>query len=131
MKSKHNEAAAIVADLTLEEKARFTSGKNFWHLEASERHNLPAVMVTDGPHGLRKQNQSADHVGLNVSVPATCFPTACALACSWDVRLLEAVGDAIGQECVTENVTVLLRPGVNIKRHPYCGRNFEYFSEYI
>jgi len=129
MKSKHNEAATIVADMTLEEKARFASGKNFWQLETSERHNLPAVMVTDGPHGLRKQNQSADHVGLNVSVPATCFPTACTLACSWDIRLLEAVGDAIGQECVTENVTVLLGPGVNIKRHPYCGRNFEYFSE--
>lgn len=129
LKSKHNEAAAIVADMTLREKATFASGRNFWHLEASKRHDLPGVMITDGPHGLRKQNQSADHVGLNVSVPATCFPTACALACSWDVDLLEQVGDAIGKECVAENVTVLLGPGMNIKRHPFCGRNFEYFSE--
>ncbi|NKB99163.1 MAG: glycosyl hydrolase [Pseudomonadales bacterium] len=129
LKSKHNEAAAIVADMTLQEKAKLASGKNFWHLEASERHDLPAVMVTDGPHGLRKQNASSDHVGLNVSVPATCFPTACALACSWDTDLLQRVGHAIGEECVAEQVTVLLGPGVNIKRHPYCGRNFEYFSE--
>ncbi len=129
LKSKHNQANAIVQDMTLEEKARFCSGKNFWHLEASERHNLPPIMVTDGPHGLRKQNQSADHVGLNVSVPATCFPTACALASSWNPELLEQVGQAIGRECVAENVTVLLGPGVNIKRHPFCGRNFEYFSE--
>lgn len=129
LKSKHNEAAAIVAEMTLEEKASLASGKNFWHLQGSARHDLPAVMVTDGPHGLRKQNDSADHVGLNKSTPATCFPTACALACSWDVDLLQAVGKAIGEECVAEQVTVLLGPGVNIKRHPYCGRNFEYFSE--
>jgi beta-glucosidase len=129
LKSKHNEAAAIVADMTLKEKARLASGKNFWHLEGSERHDLPEVMVTDGPHGLRKQNRAADHVGLNKSVPATCFPTACALACSWDVDLLTTIGEAIGEECVAETVTVLLGPGVNIKRHPYCGRNFEYFSE--
>lgn len=129
LKSKHNEAAAIVADMTLQEKARFASGKNFWHLEASDRHDLPGVMVTDGPHGLRKQNASSDHIGLNISVPATCFPTACALACSWDSDLLQTVGAAIGEECVAEQVTVLLGPGVNIKRHPYCGRNFEYFSE--
>ena len=129
LKSKHNEAMAIVQDMSLAEKAAFASGKDFWHLEASERHDLPSVMVTDGPHGLRKQNKSSDHVGLNVSVPATCFPTACALACSWDVELLQQVGDAIGKECAAEQVTVLLGPGMNIKRHPYCGRNFEYFSE--
>ncbi len=129
LKSKHNQAAAIVADMTLEEKARFCSGKSFWHLERLERHNLPDIMVTDGPHGLRKQVQDADHVGLNKSVPATCFPTACALASSWDVELLEEVGRALGRECAAEDVTVLLGPGVNIKRHPCCGRNFEYFSE--
>lgn len=120
---------AIVQDMSLQEKSSFASGKDFWHLEASGRHDLPSIMVTDGPHGLRKQNKSSDHVGLNVSVPATCFPTAVALACSWDTDLLEQVGNAIGQECVAEEVTVLLGPGMNIKRHPYCGRNFEYFSE--
>ncbi len=129
LKSKHNQAAAIVADMTLEEKARFCSGKSFWHLESLERHNIPNVMVTDGPHGLRKQVTSEDHVGLNKSVPATCFPTACALASTWDVDLLEEIGVALGNECRAENVTVLLGPGVNIKRHPCCGRNFEYFSE--
>ena len=120
---------AIVQDMSLQEKSSFASGKDFWHLEASGRHDLPSIMVTDGPHGLRKQNKSSDHVGLNVSVPATCFPTAVALACSWNTDLLEQVGNAIGQECVAEEVTVLLGPGMNIKRHPYCGRNFEYFSE--
>ncbi|MGK0224326.1 MAG: beta-glucosidase [Limisphaerales bacterium] len=129
VKSKHNEAAAIVADMTRAEKARFCSGKNFWHLEASDRHDLPPIMVTDGPHGLRKQDRAADHLGLNKSVPATCFPTASALASSWNPKLIGAVGDAIGKECVSENVAVLLGPGLNIKRHPCCGRNFEYFSE--
>ena len=129
LKSKHNQAAAIVADMTLEEKAQFCSGKSFWHLESLERHDLPNIMVTDGPHGLRKQVKDADHVGLNKSVPATCFPTACALAASWDVELLEEIGTALGRECAAEDVTVLLGPGVNIKRHPCCGRNFEYYSE--
>lgn len=129
VKSKHNEAAAIVADMTRAEKARFCSGKNFWRLEASDRHDLPPIMVTDGPHGLRKQDLAADHLGLNKSVPATCFPTASALASSWDPSLVAKVGDAIGRECVAENVAVLLGPGLNIKRHPCCGRNFEYFSE--
>ncbi|MEJ2090215.1 MAG: glycoside hydrolase family 3 C-terminal domain-containing protein, partial [Gammaproteobacteria bacterium] len=82
-----------------------------------------------GPHGLRKQTRGADHVGLNVSVPATCFPTASALASSWDVNLLEEVGEALGREAAAENVAVLLGPGINIKRHPLCGRNFEYYSE--
>ena len=129
LKSKHNQAAAIVDQLTRAEKAKLCSGKSFWYLESIERLNLPAVMVTDGPHGLRKQDSGADHVGLNQSVPATCFPTACALAASWDIELLHEVGVALGEQCVAEQVTVLLGPGVNIKRHPYCGRNFEYFSE--
>lgn len=129
LKSKHNEAAALVAQMTNAEKAGLCSGKNFWHLKAVERLDVPAVMVTDGPHGLRKQDQEADHVGLNQSVPATCFPTACALASSWDVELLQEVGVALGEQCAAENVTVLLGPGMNIKRHPLCGRNFEYFSE--
>ncbi len=126
---KHNEASAIVAQMTLEEKTAFASGRSFWHLQACERLNVPAVMVTDGPHGLRKQSTSGDHVGLNKSVPATCFPTACALAASWDPDLLQDIGVALGEQCVAEQVTVLLGPGMNIKRHPLCGRNFEYFSE--
>jgi beta-glucosidase len=129
LRAKHNQASAIVADMSLEEKSRLCSGANFWHLEGSERHDLPRVMVTDGPHGLRKQDRTADHVGLNASVPATCFPTACALASSWDPALLSTVGAAIGQECAAQHVAVLLGPGMNIKRHPLCGRNFEYFSE--
>jgi beta-glucosidase len=127
--AKHNEASAIVAQMSLKEKAAFASGKSFWHLEACERLNVPSVMVTDGPHGLRKQTRSGDHVGLVASVPATCFPTACALAASWDPQLLFEVGVALGEQCVAEDVTVLLGPGMNIKRHPLCGRNFEYFSE--
>jgi beta-glucosidase len=129
LKLKHNQAVAIVEQLTLEEKARLCSGKNFWYLEALERFDVPPVMITDGPHGLRKQDRSADHLGLNQSVPATCFPTACALASSWDTALLEEVGVALGREAAAENVAVLLGPGMNIKRHPLCGRNFEYFSE--
>lgn len=129
LKSKHNQAAAIVANMTLEEKSRLCSGRNFWYLEGLERLDLPSVMVTDGPHGLRKQNRQADHVGLNKSVPATCFPTASALAASWDIDLLYDIGVALGEQCAAEQVTVLLGPGMNIKRHPLCGRNFEYFSE--
>lgn len=127
--AKHNEAAAIVAQLSLREKAAFASGASFWTLEACERLGVPSVMVTDGPHGLRKQQGSGDHVGLNASVPATCFPTASALAASWDPGLLAEIGVALGEQCVAENVAVLLGPGMNIKRHPLCGRNFEYFSE--
>lgn len=129
MKAKHNQATSLVAQMSLEEKAGFCSGNSFWYLEACERLDLPSVMVTDGPHGLRKQAGSADDVGLNVSVPATCFPTACALASSWNTDLLHEVGVALAEQCVAENVAVLLGPGMNIKRHPLCGRNFEYFSE--
>ncbi len=129
LKAKHNQAAAIVAALSTEEKARLCSGRNFWHLESVAEFDVPEIMVTDGPHGLRKQQRAADHVGLHASVPATCFPTASALASSWDEDLLVEVGQALGRECIAENVTVLLGPGMNIKRHPLCGRNFEYFSE--
>jgi beta-glucosidase len=129
LRGKHNEATALVQQMSLEEKAGLCSGKGFWHLKAVERLGLKPVMVTDGPHGLRKQVRGGDHVGLNKSVPATCFPTAAAMACSWDVDLLHEVGVALGRECLAEHVTVLLGPGVNIKRHPLCGRNFEYYSE--
>ena len=123
------QSAQIVAEMSLKEKVAFCSGKNFWYLKSLDRLELPSIMVTDGPHGLRKQDSQADHVGLNASVPATCFPTASALACSWNVELMHEIGVALGKECVKENVSVLLGPGMNIKRHPLCGRNFEYFSE--
>ena len=129
LRSKHNAARALVAQMTLEEKASLCSGRGFWHLQGCERLDVPAVMVTDGPHGLRKQDRGADHVGLTGAVQATCFPTASALASSWDTTLLETVGVALGEQAAAEDVTVLLGPGMNIKRHPLCGRNFEYFSE--
>ncbi|MFE6969802.1 glycoside hydrolase family 3 C-terminal domain-containing protein [Isoptericola sp. NPDC057653] len=122
----------VLASLTLEEKASLLSGLDFWHTQPIERDGstlVPSVMVTDGPHGLRKQDESADHLGLGGSVPATCFPTAAALGSSWDVDLLRRVGEALGRETRANDVAVLLGPGVNIKRSPLCGRNFEYFSE--
>lgn len=129
IKSKHNQASALVAQMSLAEKTTTLSGDSFWFLSGNERLDIPRVMVTDGPHGLRKQARGADHVGAHRSVPATCFPTACALASSWNPELLERIGAALGRECVSEQVTVLLGPGMNLKRHPLCGRNFEYFSE--
>ena len=120
---------SIVSQMTLEEKAGFLSGRDMWHLKPLERFGIPALMVTDGPHGLRKQAGTGDHLGLNDSVPAVCFPTAAALACSFDTELMTEVGSAIGEECQAEDVSVILGPGTNIKRSPLCGRNFEYFSE--
>ena len=123
------DTAPTVADLTLEEKASLTSGGSFWTTKAVERVGIPAVMLTDGPHGLRKQAGAADHLGLAESVPATCFPPAVGLGASWDAELAERVGEALGVESAIENVAVLLGPGINIKRSPLCGRNFEYLSE--
>ncbi|MDM7830341.1 aryl-beta-d-glycosidase [Cellulomonas edaphi] len=119
----------VLAGLTLEEKASLTSGSDFWHTQGVDRAGVPAVMVTDGPHGLRKQAEDADHLGLGDSVPATCFPPAAALGSSWDTGLLRRVGEALGRETRANDVAVVLGPGVNIKRTPLCGRNFEYFSE--
>ncbi|WP_128100280.1 beta-glucosidase [Paenibacillus sp. DCT19] len=119
----------LVQRMTLEEKAGMCSGLDFWHLKGVERLGIPSIMVTDGPHGLRKQDSSADHLGLLASVPATCFPSAAGLASSWDTELARQVGVALGEECQAEDVAVLLGPGVNIKRSPLGGRNFEYFSE--
>ncbi|QFU75755.1 glycosyl hydrolase [Halioglobus maricola] len=119
----------LLGQLSLEEKARLCSGKDFWHLHGIERLDLEPIMVTDGPHGMRKQAGESDHVGLNDSVKATCFPSASGLAASWNKALLYEVGTALGRECRSENVSVLLGPGINIKRHPLGGRNFEYFSE--
>lgn len=120
---------ATIADLTLEEKAALTSGASFWYTKPIERAGIPAIMLTDGPHGLRKQREGGDHLGIGASVPATCFPPAVALGSSWDVDLVRRVGEALGTESSIENVAVLLGPGVNIKRSPLCGRNFEYLSE--
>lgn len=120
---------AIVKQMTLEEKAGMCSGKDFWHLKGVERLGIPEVMVSDGPHGLRKQAEEADHLGINDSIKAVCFPTACATACSFDRDLLFEMGQRIGDECQAENLSVILGPAVNIKRSPLCGRNFEYFSE--
>jgi beta-glucosidase len=125
MKDIHN----LISQMTLEEKASLCSGKNFWHLKGIERLGIPSIMVTDGPHGLRKQAGDSDQVGLSDSVPATCFPTASALAATWNRDLIYQVGEALGEECRAENVGVILGPGANIKRSPLCGRNFEYFSE--
>ncbi|MBX4148244.1 beta-glucosidase family protein [Paenibacillus lautus] len=115
--------------MTLEEKASLCSGKDNWHTKGIERLGIPSVMVTDGPHGLRKQRASSDHLGLFDSVPATCFPSAAGVASSWNRDLIYRMGEALGRECQAENVAVLLGPGANIKRSPLCGRNFEYFSE--
>lgn len=119
----------LIDQMTIDEKIAMLSGANFWNTKAVERLNIPSMMLTDGPHGLRKQGGKADHLGLNASIPATCFPTAATLANSWDVNLAEEMGALLGTEAVKEEISVLLGPGLNIKRNPLCGRNFEYFSE--
>jgi beta-glucosidase len=123
------EAQNLVAQMSVAAKASLMSGSSFWDLQPIEEFGLSKVMVSDGPHGLRKQGAKSDHMGLSAAVPATCFPTAVTLASSWDRALISDVGAAIGRECLAENVSVLLAPGVNIKRSPLCGRNFEYYSE--
>ena len=120
--------AAIVARMTLAEKTDLCSGADVWSLPAITRLALPSIMLTDGPHGLRKAAPGT-HSGLTRNLPATCFPTASALASTWDVDLLREIGVALGTESAAADVAVLLGPGMNIKRHPLCGRNFEYFSE--
>ncbi len=119
----------LVAQMTLEEKAAMCSGADFWHTEAVARLGIPASMVSDGPHGLRKQDQEGDHLGVNDSIKAVCFPAGCGTAASFNRELLTEMGEALGNECQTEGVSVLLGPAVNIKRSPLCGRNFEYYSE--
>ncbi len=120
---------ALINQMTLEEKAAFLSGKNTWQTRDFSRLEIPSVFCSDGPHGLRKQAGAGDHLGLNASLPATCFPTAATIANSWDCYLGEEIGRALGTEAVFQKVHILLGPGLNIKRSPLCGRNFEYFSE--
>ena len=119
----------IVSEMTIEEKASLCSGLDNWRTKAVERLGVPSIMMTDGPNGLRKQLESAQLSDVNNSIPATCFPTAVGMACSWDRNLLKKIGIALGEECLAEGVSILLGPGANIKRSPLCGRNFEYFSE--
>ena len=119
----------VIKRLTLDEKCYLLSGKDFWSTYSILREGIPSVMLSDGPHGLRKQEGAGDQLGLNGSVPATCFPTAATIANSWDPELGEEIGRNLGEEAASQGVGVLLGPGLNIKRSPLCGRNFEYFSE--
>ena len=119
----------LLSQMTLEEKCSLLSGADFWHTKAVERLGIPAMMMSDGPHGLRKQDQTGDHLGINDSIKAVCFPAACATAASFDREAVRAIGREIGKACQHEDLGVILGPAVNIKRSPLCGRNFEYFSE--
>ncbi|MBP3950861.1 beta-glucosidase [Bacillus suaedae] len=119
----------IIKQMTLEEKASLMSGKDFWQTQDIERLGINNIFLADGPHGIRKQAEAADHLGLNESLPATCFPTAATVANSWNTALGEKIGQYLGTEAVAQKVNVLLGPGINMKRDPLCGRNFEYFSE--
>jgi len=123
---KHEE---IIRQMTLEEKCYLLSGKDFWQTRSVERLGIHNMTLSDGPHGVRKQEGAGDQLGLNGSLPATCFPTAAAIANSWDPALGEKIGECLGEEAASQGVGVLLGPGLNIKRSPLCGRNFEYFSE--
>ena len=119
----------VVSEMTLEQKAAFLTGKDFWQTQDFPELGVPSLFLADGPHGLRKQAAAADHLGLNASIPATCFPTAATMANSWNEELGEKMGEALGKEAASMNVNVLLGPGTCMKRNPRCGRNFEYFSE--
>ena len=119
----------IISKLSLDEKCYLLSGRDFWSTYSIEAKGVPSVTLSDGPHGVRKQEGADDQLGLNGSIPATCFPTAATIANSWDPQLGEAIGRCLGEEAACQDVSVLLGPGMNIKRSPPCGRNFEYFSE--
>jgi beta-glucosidase len=124
-----NDSTNRISELTLEEKASLCLGSDFWHTAPVERLRIPRIMISDGPHGLRAQLEEADHVGIGGSAPATCFPTASALGSSWNPELFRTVGEALGREAKRLGVSVVLGPGINMKRSPLCGRNFEYVSE--
>ncbi|MDD3219056.1 MAG: glycoside hydrolase family 3 C-terminal domain-containing protein [Lachnospiraceae bacterium] len=123
---KHRE---IIEKMTLEEKAAILSGKSEWQSRDIPRLNIPSIFCSDGPHGIRKQAGAGDHLGLNESLPATCFPTAATVANSWNEELAAKIGEALGEEASVQDVNILLGPGLNMKRSPFCGRNFEYFAE--
>lgn len=124
-----NKIKELVAQMTLEEKASLCSGLDFWHTKGVERLDVPSVMVSDGPHGLREQEEKADHLGVNSSVQAVCFPAGCAMAAGFSREAAARLGETLGEECQAENVSTILGPAMNIKRSPLCGRNFEYYSE--
>lgn len=119
----------LVEKMTIEEKAAILSGKTVWQTREIDRLSIPSIFLSDGPHGIRKQAGAGDHLGLNASLKATCFPTAATIANSWNQDLGEEIGQALGEEAASMDVNILLGPGLNIKRSPLCGRNFEYFSE--
>ncbi len=119
----------LINQMSLEEKVAMTSGKDYWRTKPLSRLGIHKITLSDGPHGLRHQGEEQDHMGINESNPSTCFPLACLTAASFDPSLLHLMGRAIGYEALAENVQVVLGPGVNLKRNPLCGRNFEYFSE--
>lgn len=121
--------ADLIAQMTLEEKASMCDGLNYWNSQPVERLGIPSISLNDGPHGIRKKGDPKENNDVLLGVPAICFPTASATACSWDPELIYQMGVALGEECLKEKVSVLLGPGTNIKRSPLCGRNFEYFSE--
>lgn len=123
------EIRKLIGQMTLEEKAGMCSGEDFWHTKAIERLGIPSTMLSDGPHGLRKQDVKADHLGINESIKAVCFPAGCGLAASFNRELVMEMGEILGNECQAEDISVILGPAVNIKRSPLCGRNFEYYSE--
>lgn len=119
----------IIKKMTLEDKIALCSGKDFWHTKDMPQYDLPSIMMSDGPHGLRKQEKTADMLGINGSVPSTCFPTAVTTGNSWNVALMNKIGETIAEEAIANQVSIVLGPGANIKRNPLCGRNFEYISE--
>ena len=119
----------IIQSMTTGEKISLLSGRDIWSTKPLKRLNIPAIYLSDGPHGIRKQIGASDHLGLNASQPSTCFPTASTVANSWNEELAEKIGEMLGEEAGSQNVNVLLGPGLNMKRSPLCGRNFEYFSE--
>ena len=124
-----NEIKELIKKMTLEEKCRLLSGADFWHTKTVERLGIPHIMVSDGPHGLRKQNLEKEGSSANESIKAICFPAACATASSFDRAVLQKLGDTLAKECQQQDVSTILGPAVNIKRSPLCGRNFEYISE--
>ena len=125
-----NKIKQKIAEMTLFEKASLCSGQDFWNTKAINRLNIPSFMMSDGPHGLRKENDAeADNIALKNSFPATSFPPAVNMASTWNPELVGRVGHAIAEQCLNQGIDVILGPGTNIKRSPLCGRNFEYFSE--
>ena len=123
------EKKEIISKLTRKEKAELLTGRDFWSTAEIREKGIRSLYLSDGPIGLRKQAAASDHLGLNVSLPATCFPSSSTTACSWEEALGERIGEALGEEAASMNVDVLLGHGLNIKRNPLCGRNFEYYSE--